>query len=142
MILPDITLLVYAYNEDDPHHAGARRWWEGLMNGSVPVGLSWLAMAGFVRIMTHPRVLREPMQVRQATRHVRSWLEQPLVVVLFPGQRHAGLVLRYLDELGSGGNLTTDAQLAALAVEHQAELHSCDRDFSRFAGLRWRDPIA
>jgi uncharacterized protein len=141
VIIPDINLLVYAYHSDDPRHPSARRWWEDLLNQPEPVGLSWVVIGGFIRLMTHPRVLREPMAVERATRQVRTWLERPAVVVLAPGRRFPGLFLGYLDALGTGGNLTTDAHLAALAVEHQAELNTCDTDFSRFAGLRWRNPL-
>jgi toxin-antitoxin system PIN domain toxin len=141
MIIPDVNLLVYAYHADDPRHEAARKWWEDLLNGREPVGLSWVTVGGFVRLMTHPRVLAEPMPVRQATRHVRTWLASSPVVVLSPGRRFSEFFLGYLDALDSGGNLTTDAHLAALAVEYQAELHSCDLDFSRFSGLRWRNPL-
>jgi uncharacterized protein len=141
MILPDINLLVYAYNAADPRHAAARNWWEETLNGTRPVGLAWVVASGFIRVMTHPRVLRHPMPVERATRHVRGWLEQPPVIVLEPGKKFGDVFLGFLDRLGTAGNLTTDAQLAALAVEHQAELHSCDTDFARFAGLRWRNPI-
>ncbi len=81
------------------------------------------------------------MPVAMATRQVRLWLEQPSVVVVEPGKRFPELFLGFLDRLGTGGNLTTDAYLAALAVEHQAELNSNDSDFSRFSGLRWRNPL-
>lgn len=141
MILPDVNLLVYAYNRADPQHLAAREWWEGAMNGHDPVALPWVVSSGFIRLMTHPRVLREPMDVVQATAHVASWLDQPCVVVIEPGKLFAKKFFRYLERLGSGGNLTTDAYLAALAVEHQAELHSTDTEFYRFEGLRWRDPL-
>jgi toxin-antitoxin system PIN domain toxin len=141
MIVPDVNLLVYAYHEQDPRHAKAKKWWEHLLNHQSPVGLSWIAIGGFIRLMTHPRVLREPMPIGVATEHVRRWLECRPVMILYPGRQFPELFLGYLDTLGSGGNLTTDAQLAALAVEHQAELHSCDLDFSRFQGLRWRNPL-
>lgn len=141
MIIPDINLLVYAYNQADPAHPSAKSWWENLLNGNMPVGIPWIVSSGFIRLMTHPRVLARPLATSDAVRHVRTWLEQPAVIVPEPGQRFAGLFLDYLAQLGSAGNLTTDAQLAALAVEHQAELNSNDADFSRFAGLRWRNPL-
>jgi toxin-antitoxin system PIN domain toxin len=141
MIIPDINLLVYAHNESAPLHAKARAWWEACLNGSDPVGLPWISMAGFIRLMTHPRVLVHPMPVPTAVGHVREWLLQPPVRILQPEARFADLFLDSLLALGTGGNLTTDAQLAALAVEHQAELHSADADFSRFPGLRWRNPL-
>lgn len=141
MIIPDINLLVYAHNDQAPGHAMARAWWEATLNGRIPVGLPWISISGFIRLMTHPRVLAQPLDIHQAISHVRSWLAQPPVRILHPGSKFESLFLDYLAQLGSGGNLTTDAQLAALAVEHQAELHSGDADFSRFPGLRWINPL-
>lgn len=141
MIIPDINLLVYAHNDQSPHHAEAKAWWEKLMNGREPVGLPWISMGGFIRLMTNPRVLERPMTVEQATGHVRAWLDQEPVRILHPGERFADLFLNFLLTLGAAGNLTTDAQFAALAVEYQAELHSTDTDFHRFPGLRWRNPL-
>lgn len=141
MILPDVNLLVYAYNTADPRHDQARGWWEEVVNASVPVGLPWVTAAGFIRLMTHPRLLERPLTPPEATRRVRAWLEAPSVTIIQPGRRFAELFLGFLDTVGTAGNLTTDAQLAALAVEHQAELHSNDTDFARFPGLRWRNPL-
>jgi toxin-antitoxin system PIN domain toxin len=140
--VPDVNLLLHAYNRESPVHTAARTWWEALLNGTTPVGLSWVAMLGFIRIVTHPQVLANPMPVATACRHVRSWLGRPAVIVLHPGSRHAEIVFGLLESLGTAGNLTTDAHLAALAIEHQAELHSTDADFARFPGLRWRNPVA
>jgi len=141
VILPDVNLLVYAYNTADPRHDQARGWWEEVVNASVPVGLPWVTAAGFIRLMTHPRLLERPLTPPEATRRVRAWLDAPSVTVIQPGRRFAELFLGFLDTVGTAGNLTTDAQLAALAVEHQAELHSNDTDFARFPGLRWRNPL-
>lgn len=141
MIIPDINLLVYAHNEQAPQHAMAREWWENLLNGVVPVGLSWVSISGFIRLMTHPKILMRPLGVRGAVLHVRTWLDQPPVGILQPGSQFESRFFDYLEHLGAGGNLTTDAQLAALAVEHRAELHSCDSDFSRFPGLHWVNPL-
>lgn len=141
MIVPDINLLIYAYNDQAPQHTAAKAWWEDLLNGKTPVGLSWLAISGFLRLMTHPRVLAQPLPVVQATTLVRSWLVQAPVRMLQPGSKFPEIFLRQLEQVGTAGNLTTDAQLAALAIEHQAELHSNDADFSRFTGLRWVNPL-
>jgi hypothetical protein len=141
MIIPDVNLLVYAYNTEDPSHAQAKRWWEELLNGTDPVGLPWVTITGFLRLVTHPRVLVDPMSVGQATEQVRAWLECPSVLTVEPGKKFSAIFLGLLDEAGTAGNLTTDAYLAALAIEHQAELHSNDADFSRFKGLRWRNPM-
>ncbi len=141
MIVPDINLLIYAHNDQAPQHQRARAWWEGALNGDRIVGLPRISISGFIRLMTHPRVLNRPLGVDETIAFVRSWLAQPPVRILDPGSQFERLFLGYLAGLGSAGNLTTDAQLAALAVEHQAELHSCDTDFARFPGLRWVNPL-
>ena len=141
MILPDINLLVYAHNSLAPHHAKARSWWEGLLNGSQTVGMPWAVVCGFVRLMTHPAVLVTPLGPEQALRHVRSWFDRPLLEVVEPGPRHLEIFERLLCAVGAAGNLTTDAHLAAIAIEHQCELHSNDTHFARFPGLRWRNPL-
>lgn len=142
MILPDVNLLIHAYNSESPVHEAARAWWEGLLNGSQPVGLPWASMLGFIRVSTHRQIFASPLPVVMACTHVRAWLAQPSVMVLDPGGRHAEILFRLLESLGTAGNLTTDAHLAALAIEHQAELHSTDADFARFPGLRWSNPLA
>lgn len=142
MIVPDVNLLVHAYNTESRVHARARSWWEGLLNGTRPVGLAWAAVLGFIRITTHRQVLSNPMSVATACSHARAWMAQPCVMPLDPGARHAEILFGLLESLGTAGNLTTDAHLAALAIEHQAELHSTDADFARFPGLRWTNPLA
>jgi toxin-antitoxin system PIN domain toxin len=141
VILPDVNLLIHAYNTESAKHERARAWWEGLLNGAAPVGLSWASMLGFIRITTHRQVLAHPLPVGTACGHVREWLGQPVVTLVEPGHRHAEILFGLLESVGTAGNLTTDAHLAALAIEHQAELHSTDADFARFPGLRWFDPL-
>lgn len=141
MIVPDVNLLVYAYNEDAPHHAEAKRWWEGLLNSDTPVALPWVSALGFIRLMTHRAVLVTPIAPARAVEHARGWMARPNVEPLEPGDRHLDILHRLLTEIGVGGNLTTDAHLAALAIEHEAELCSNDADFGRFPGLRWRNPL-
>lgn len=141
MILPDLNLLVYAYNADAPLHEAARTWWETVLTDHHPVAVPWIVSRGFVRIMTHPRVLERPLRVAEAFKHVRKWLEWPSVQVLEPGTRHLIILASLLQEAGTGGNLVTDAALAALAIEYQCELCSNDTDFARFSGLRWRNPL-
>jgi toxin-antitoxin system PIN domain toxin len=141
VILPDINLLIHAYDSESPLHAASRAWWEGLMNGQAPVGLAWATMLGFIRLTTHRQVMRHPLAAAAACAHVRAWLDRPSVAILTPGPRHAAILFGLIESLGTAGNLTTDAHLAALAIEHQAELHSTDADFTRFQGLRWRNPL-
>lgn len=142
MIVPDLNLLIYAYNTDAPLHAPARAWWQRLMNDDTAVAIPWAVSVGFVRLMTHASVVRRPLPPRTAIGHVRSWLERSNVAVLEPASRHLAILEQLLDAIGVAGRLTTDAHLAALAIENQAELHSNDVDFGRFPGLRWRNPLA
>jgi hypothetical protein len=141
VLIPDINILIYAYDSTSPRHAEARRWWETTLAGERPVGLAWATMLGFIRIMTHPRIQARPMRVTDCVRRVRSWIEHPRTEILTPGEQHADILFRFLTQLGSAGNLTSDAYLAALAVEYQAELVSTDADFARFQGLRWFNPL-
>ena len=141
MIVPDINLLVYAYNADAPLHARARCWWEDVLTEATPVGLPGAVVCGFVRIMTDNRILERPLVPAEAIRHVRSWMERPEVDMLDPGPRHLEVLEDLLREIGVGGRMLTDAHIAAVAIEHHAELHSNDRDFGRFPGLRWVNPL-
>ncbi|MEQ1855976.1 MAG: type II toxin-antitoxin system VapC family toxin [Longimicrobiales bacterium] len=141
MIVPDINVIVHAYNGGSPQHARAKAWWEQALSRPAPIGLAWVVALGFVRITTHSRVLSNPLTVAKACSHVESWLAQPQVSLLHPGERHATVLFDLLRTLGTAGNLTTDAHLAALAIEHQAELCSTDADFARFSGLRWSNPL-
>lgn len=142
MILPDVNLLVYAYNEEAPLHRPARAWWEDLMSREAPVVFVWAAVLGFVRLVTHPAVLAEPLRPLEAMERVERWLSRPHVQILDPGPRHLTILRDLFGATGVAGSLTTDAHLAAVAIEHQCELHSNDADFERFPGLRWRNPLA
>ena len=141
MIVPDLNLLIYAYNDDAPLYASARSWWEGLMNGTERVGTPWVVAAGFVRLMTQPNVLNDPFTPDEAIDTVEKWFRLPHVAPLNPGTEHLRLMRGAVAAAGVGGDLVTDAHIAALAMEYQAEVHSNDMDFSRFPGLRWRNPL-
>ena len=141
MIIPDINLLLYAYDAASPFHARAAAWWQACLAGTEPVGLAPVVVFGFVRIGTSARVFLHPMAPAEAAGHVHSWLAQPLVQLLDPGAQHVEQVLRLLSALGTAGNLVSDAQIAALALEHEAVLHTADTDFMRFQGLRWVNPL-
>lgn len=141
MILPDLNLLVYAYNSDAPAHTRAKGWWESTLSENRPVGLPWAVILGFLRLMTSRRVVVDPMTTQEAIGHIRSWLERPQVQLLVPGPRHLDLLDSLTRNSQASGDLTTDIHLAALAIEHQAELHTNDHDFSRFPGLRWMNPL-
>ena len=142
MILPDVNLLLYAHLDASPHHVKARRWWEEQLNGRREVGIAAPALFGFVRIATNPRVFERPLAIDRALDLATEWLARTHVHFVQPGPRHLEIAFRLLREVGTGANLTTDAQLAALAIEYRAELCSNDADFGRFSGLRWTNPLA
>jgi toxin-antitoxin system PIN domain toxin len=141
MIVPDVNLLVFAHNASAPLHAGARAWWEDLLSRDQPVGVPWAVSFGFLRLVTHPSILTEPLDPSAALDRVDAWFDQPNVEPLEPGPRHLAIVRSLFEATRLGGRLTTDTHLAALAIEHQCELHSNDSDFERFPGLRWRNPL-
>jgi hypothetical protein len=140
MIIPDVNVLVHAYNRQSLQHDAVRAWWEDTLSHSRPVGLPWISILGFIRICTNPRIALHPMTAAEAAGHVKSWLAAPHVDLLHPGDRHAEIFFGLLENLGLAANLTTDVHLAALAIEYQAELASTDSDFTRFKGLRWINP--
>jgi toxin-antitoxin system PIN domain toxin len=142
LIIPDVNLLVYAYNTDAPFHPQARRWWEACVAGSQPVGIPWAVALGYLRLMTNARVHPRPLTMAVALGHLRLWLEQPSVLILQPGPRHLGILTGFCEAGTLSAPLLTDAHIAALAIENQAIVHSNDSDFSRFAGLRWINPLA
>ncbi|MBA2497726.1 MAG: type II toxin-antitoxin system VapC family toxin [Acidimicrobiia bacterium] len=140
MRLVDANVLLHAVNTDAAEHTAARRWLEASLNGLEPVGFAWVVLLAFLRIGTRPGILPTALTVDEAGGYVEGWLAQPPAVVVHPTTRHLGVLRGLLAGTGSAGNLTSDAHLAALAVEHDAEVWSFDRDFGRFVGLRWRHP--
>ena len=142
MKLPDLNLLIYALDDGSPRHARARSWLEATLSGTEAVGFAWAVLLGFVRIVTNPAFLETPLDVEEAMDYIDGWLSQPCATLVAPTEDHTTLLRKLLEPLGSAGNLTSDAHLAALAIEHGAELCSCDTDFARFDGLRWSDPLS
>jgi uncharacterized protein len=141
MVVPDVNLLLYAHVSAFRQHRAAKKWWEALLAGRQDVGVASPALFGFVRLATNRKVLEPPMEVEGALERVESWFSRAQVRFLQPGPRHLEIAFRLLRSLGAAANLTTDVQLAALAIENQAELHSNDSDFARFPDLRWVDPL-
>lgn len=141
MKILDVNLLLYALDETAPRHRPARAWVEAALSGPQTVGLPWVVLLAFVRLSTRGAVFAEPLSAQEALDIVDGWLAQPAVTIVQPGRRHAAILRELLLDAGTAGNLVTDAHLAALAIEHGAELCSSDGDFSRFAGLRWADPL-
>jgi toxin-antitoxin system PIN domain toxin len=133
---------VFAYNEAAPQHDAARGWWEQLMTGRERVGIPWAVVIGFVRLDSHPAVLEQPLSPGAGIERVRQWFAREHVQSLDPGPRHLVILETLFERTRVGGSLTTDTHLAALAIEHQCELHSNDTDFARFPGLRWHNPLS
>jgi toxin-antitoxin system PIN domain toxin len=139
----DLNLLLYAINIDAPHHERARAWWEETLSGEEPVGLAWSVVLGFLRLATRKGLFPQPLAGEQALDVAEEWIRHSAVVLLLPGQRHWSVLRTLLEAAGTAGNLTTDAHLAALAIEYDATLCSTDNDFARFRPLlRFVNPIA
>ncbi|KZS63324.1 type II toxin-antitoxin system VapC family toxin [Mycobacterium ostraviense] len=141
MKLLDLNLLIYAIDESTARHEAAREWLDDTLSGSATVAFAWHVLVGFVRLSTRAAIFERPLTVDQSFDIVDGWLAQPCVTVAHPTDRHATVLRGLLTPLGTAGNLTSDAHLAALAVEHGAELCSTDVDFTRFSGVRWIDPL-
>ena len=141
MILIDVNLLIYAVNSDMPQHQGARRWLEGTLSGNESVGLAWVVIFGFLRIATRGDVFHEPLTADRALGYVDEWLRQPCARPIGPGDKHWEILSNLLQVSGTAGNLSTDAHIAALAIENGATVFSADSDFKRFAGLKHINPL-
>ena len=141
MILPDVSVLVYAHREDAPNHTAYRFWLERTINGDQVYGMADLALSGFLRVVTHPRVFSPPSTMEQALAFVHDVRDQQNCIIVQPGPRHWGIFERLCREARIKGNLVPDAYLAALAIESGSEWITTDRDFSRFPQLVWRHPL-
>lgn len=141
-MLVDANILLYAVDEDSPFHEPARRWLETALNGSRRVGLPWVSLSAFVRIVTHPRAVREPLGPADAWSLVEAWLDAPVSWIPSPGPGHREILGRLLTTLDLRGNLVADAALAALCIEHGLQMVSADSDFARFTEITWINPVA
>ena len=142
MMVPDVNLLVYSIDETSPFHARARRWWDDTLSSSLTVGLCYPSVLGFVRLTTSRRVFGAPLGVADALDRVQGWLDQPHTLLLAPTARHWTILVGLLRSPGAGSDLTTDAHIAAYAIEHGGTVYSNDGDFGRFESLRWSNPLA
>jgi toxin-antitoxin system PIN domain toxin len=142
MIILDANVLLYAYDKASILHSKARSWIEDAFSGTTPIGLPWQTINAFLRIMTNSRLPGERFSIGEAARIAELWLEQPNVRPLAPGEDHWPLFRQMLIEGQASGPLVTDAHLAALAIEYGGVLYTTDRDFARFPGLRWENPLS
>ena len=141
MILVDANLLIYAVNSDAIQHQQARKWLEQTLSGSTEVGLAWIVILAFIRITTRPGIMTRPLNCNDAISYIDSWLQQPHVQLIAPGDKHWPILRNLLKAAGTAGSLTSDAHLAALAIEHGAEIYSADYDFRRYAGITHINPL-
>jgi toxin-antitoxin system PIN domain toxin len=142
MTIIDVNLLIYAVNRDAVLHTKAKTWLEKALVDIEPLGFSWLVILAFLRLTTRPALFQKPLSPQRAFDLMEEWLSQPAARIVLPGSRHYSTLRGLLSPLGTAGNLTSDAHLAALAIEQDAQLCSCDNDFARFQGLRWKNPLA
>jgi len=142
VIVLDANLLIYSYNRGSAHHAKARSWLEKTFSGIEMVGLPWQTVSAFLRVMTNQRLPGECFTVEEAAGIVDLWLAHPIVQVLTPGDEHWRLLRRMVVEGRASGPLVSDAEIATLTAEYGGVLHTADRDFARFPGLRWVNPLS
>lgn len=141
VVLIDVNVLVYAHRAELPEHKAFRQWMESCIASDQPFGVSDLVLSGFLRIVTHPGIVRPPTPLGEAIYVVTKLRARPNYVRVAPGPRHWEIFVRLCQEAGAKGNLIPDAYHAALAIESGSEWITTDRDFSRFPALRWRHPL-
>ncbi|HEV8115416.1 MAG TPA: type II toxin-antitoxin system VapC family toxin [Acidimicrobiales bacterium] len=141
-MLLDANILLYAVDEESPFHEAARPWLEGTLNGDRRVGIPWQSLVAYVRIVTHPRALRQPLSPTVAWSTVEAWLDAPVTWVPAPGRRHSEILGRLIREHDLRANLIPDAVLAALCIEYGMQMVSADTDFARFREISWYNPVA
>lgn len=142
MIIPDLNLIIYTYDQRSPQHAKAHLWWAELLLGDEPVGIPWVVVTGFIRLTTRPGILPQTLTSSQALQVVRQWMTRPHVSAISPTDRHLETLAGLLVAIGNGPNTVTDAHIGALAMEHDAVVHSNDRIFAQFPDVQWHNPIA
>jgi hypothetical protein len=141
LILIDANLLLYAHLLKAHEHVKARAWLDRRLNEPVRIGLPWICLLAFIRVSTNPRAHAVPETTESACRQVEGWLARGNVWIPEPGPRHAEILLDLLRITGARGNLTSDAHIAALAIEHGLTICSTDADFARFPNVRWMNPL-
>ncbi len=141
MKIVDLNILIYAINRDAPPHEKARRWLEEVLSEEEPFGIPWVVIIGFLRITTNSRIMPKPLPTETALEIVEDWLNLPIVHIISPSEHHWNIFRKIIEPLGAFGNITTDAHIAALAVENGGTLYSTDNDFSRFQFVKWINPL-
>ncbi len=140
MILPDVNVLIYAHRKDSPNHSRYREWLTEILDGDQGFGMSDLVLSAFLRIVTNPKVFREPDPIGEAVAFTRFLRDRENCLLVEPGTRHWQIFTDLCESLNATGNAIPDAYLAALAIESGSQWVTTDRGFARFPGLRWRLP--
>ena len=141
MIIPDANLLIYAHDSRSPRHGRAKQWWEATLSDREPVGLPWVVVLAFTRIMTHPQICEDPLSIKEVRTMVEDWIDAPCLRIIQLSDQALPRFFDLLEDTQMGGNLTTDALIALHAREHSATIYSNDRDFDRFPGIKWVNPL-
>jgi uncharacterized protein len=141
MIAIDANLLIYAHSSSSPDHAASLAWFESCLDSDEPVGIPNLCVHAFLRFVTNPKIADRPLSFEDGVEVVDRWLLSPHLSILYPGNNHWSIVTRLAQRSRLRGAILTDAFIAATAIEYGATLFTHDRDFARFAGLRWHDPL-
>ena len=141
MIIPDLNLLIYAYDQRAPQHPQAHLWWAQSLRGDEPVGIPWVVLTGFVRLSIRPGILARPLTSAEAIQEIQQWLANPHVLAITPSNAHSETLGILLQAVGNGSNTVTDAHIGALAIEHNAIVHSNDRIFAQFPGVQQHNPL-
>jgi uncharacterized protein len=141
VIILDANILLCAYDSSSARHAEAKAWIEKIFSEGELVGIPWQTAHAFLRIATNPKLPGRRFSMTEASEVVDSWQAQPNIRFLRPGEQHWSILRRMLVDGQAKGSLVTDAQLAALTIEHGGELNTTDRDFARFPGVRWNNPL-
>lgn len=142
MIVLDANILLYAYDTESRHHIAAESWMERTLSSGELIGLPWQTITAFLRISTNPRAMNRRLLPEEAVEAVDEWLELPNIRILAPTEDHWQVLRRLVREGQASGPLITDAELAAITTEYGGVLQTTDRDFARFPGLRWTNPLA
>ncbi len=141
MIIPDANLLIFAHDALSPDHKRANAWWSATLAGTESVGLPWVVILAFTRIMTHPQISQNPLSIEQVREVIEDWIRAPHVRIIQLSNRALPVFFDLLHEARTGGNLSTDALIAVHAREHSATIYSNDHDFARFPGIKWINPL-
>ncbi len=141
MIIPDANLLIYAYDSTSRYHLKSKQWWEETLSGETLVGIPLIVVMAFTRLMTHPTIATQPLTISQVRKRIQAWFEFPQIRLLSSSPHTLEIFFDLLEPTELGGNLTTDAMIAALSIEYSGIVYTNDHDFSRFRGIRCKNPL-